>query len=183
MHKKIRCTSSASEWRPRIHPEGAILSSGFTEKFFGVYCRIWAITDAPELFQFPLYFRYSVPLTYYLIMRTQMHAYSSMRIIHCLLIKSPKIGSFIIGSYSSARASIYVPFRPRKRRISLPSKMHFLAQCLKIIKSLAKIQITKICLFSATERQLGLFARFARNVVKMRHFKWFSPTMFSLKVT
>ena len=31
----------------------------------------------------------------------------------------PKIGSFIIGSYSSARASIYVPFRPRKRRISL----------------------------------------------------------------
>ena len=86
-------------------------------------------------------------------------------------IKLPKIGSFIIGSYSSARASIYVPFRPRKRRISLPSKMHFLAQCLKIIKSLAKIQITKICLFSATERQLGLFTRFAGNVVKMRHFK------------
>ena len=70
----------------------------------------------------------------------------------------------------AAPARQFMSLLDRERGAS-PSKMHFLAQCLKIIKSLAKIQITKICLFSATERQLGLFARFARHVVKMRHFK------------
>ena len=122
--------------RPRIHPEGAILSSGTKKKFFGFtqftqyYCRIWAITDAPELFQFPfVVLKFSYSPHSLLPNYAHANAYLFKHANHTFAYWSNHTENWQFYYWKLQPASIYVPFRPRRRRISLFPKVHFPAQC------------------------------------------------------